>query len=85
MLKPHLLPCLLIPYDAHPRFGFENSENGVDEVVQFLQVLRDIGFISEEKRPIVSFEVKPWGDEDPDLVVANAKRALNLAWSKLNN
>ena len=39
----------------------------------------------EEKRPIVSFEVKPWGDEDPDLVVANAKRALNLAWSKLNN
>jgi len=78
-------PAMVAYGDAHPRFGFENSENGVDEVVQFLQVLLDIGFISEEKRPIVSFEVKPWGDEDPDLVVANAKRALNLAWSKLNN
>jgi sugar phosphate isomerase/epimerase len=69
--------------DIHPRFGFENSENGVEEIVQFLKVLINIGLISEEKRPIVSFEVKPWGDEDPDLVVANAKRALNLAWSKL--
>lgn len=69
--------------DIHPRFGFENSENGVDEVVRFLKVLMQIGFISDKKRPIVSFEVKPWGDEDPDLVVANAKRILNLAWSKL--
>lgn len=69
--------------DIHPRFGFENSENGLDEVVRFLKVLMQIGFISDKKRPIVSFEVKPWGDEDPDLVVANAKRMLNLAWSKL--
>ena len=64
--------------DAHPRFGFPNSAVGVDEVVHFLKVLMDIGFISEERCPIVSFEVKPWGDEDPDMVVANAKRVLNL-------
>lgn len=69
--------------DAHPRFGFANSENGVDEVVHFLQVLKDIGLISEEKRPIVSFEVKPWGDEDPDVVIANSKRILNLAWARV--
>lgn len=43
----------------------------------------NIGFISKEKRPIVSFEVKPFGNEDPDLVVANAKRVLNLAWEKV--
>jgi len=69
--------------DIHPRFGFKNSENGVDEVVRFLKVLMQIGFISDKNRPIVSFEVKPWGDEDADLVIANAKRMLNLAWSKL--
>ena len=69
--------------DLHPRFGFPNGVIGVDEIVHFLRVLMDIGFISEENRPIVSFEVKPWGDEDPDLVVANAKRALNLAWARL--
>ena len=32
---------------------------------------------------MVSFEVKPFGDEDPDLVIANAKRVLNLAWARL--
>ncbi len=69
--------------DAHPRFGFPGGENDVDELVEYLRVLMDIGFISKEKRPIVSFEVKPFGDEDPDLVVANAKRVLNLAWEKV--
>ena len=38
---------------------------------------------NKEKRPIVSFEVKPFADEDPDLVVANAKRVLNRAWDKV--
>lgn len=69
--------------DSHPRFGFPGGENDVDELVEYLGVLKSIGFISKEKRPIVSFEVKPFGDEDPDLVIANAKRVLNLAWAKL--
>lgn len=69
--------------DAHPRFGFPGGENDVDELVEYLRVLIDIGFISKEKRPIVSFEVKPFGNEDPDLVVANAKRVLNLAWERV--
>ncbi|MBP2657663.1 MAG: Xylose isomerase protein barrel [Firmicutes bacterium] len=69
--------------DAHPRFGFPGGENDIDELVEYLRVLMDIGFISKEKRPIVSFEVKPFGDEDPDLIVANAKRVLNLAWEKV--
>jgi len=55
----------------------------VDEVVEYLQVLLDIGFLNEKKRPFLSFEVKPVGDEDPDLVVANAKRVLNRAWARL--
>lgn len=69
--------------DAHPRFGFPGGENDVDELVEYLRVLMDIGFISKEKRPIVSFEVKPFGNEDADLVVANAKRVLNLAWERV--
>ncbi len=69
--------------DMHPRFGFPNSENDVDELVEYLRTLIKIGFISEERRPIVSFEVKPWGDEDPDIVIANAKRTLNLAWARV--
>lgn len=69
--------------DAHPRFGFPCGENDVDELVEFLRVLLKVGFLNTEKRPIVSFEVKPVGDEDPDLVVANAKRVLNLAWARV--
>lgn len=69
--------------DVHPRFGFPGSENDVDELAHYLEVLFAIGFLSSETRPVVSFEVKPFGDEDPDLVVANAKRTLLQAWNKV--
>ncbi|HEY5586638.1 MAG TPA: TIM barrel protein [Ruminiclostridium sp.] len=76
-------PSLLAYGDAHPRFGFPGGENDVEELVTYLKVLKQIGFLNEKNPPIVSFEVKPVGDEDPDVVVANAKRTLNLAWAKV--
>lgn len=69
--------------DVHPRFGFPGGENDVDQVVDYLRVLLEIGFLNTQKPPIVSFEIKPFGDEDPDVVIANAKRTLNEAWAKL--
>ncbi len=69
--------------DAHPRFGFPGGENDVEELAHYLKVLKDIGFLNEENPPIVSFEVKPYGEEDPEVVIANAKRTLNLAWIKV--
>ena len=69
--------------DVHPRFGFPNGENDVDQVVDYLKVLLDIGYLNTEHPPIVSFEIKPFGDEDPDIVIANAKRTLNEAWARV--
>ncbi len=69
--------------DQHIYFGYENSENDVEEVRAFLQHCIDIGLIAPDNRKIVSFEVKPLGDEDADAVVANAKRTLNKAWIKI--
>jgi sugar phosphate isomerase/epimerase len=69
--------------DLHPRFGFPNGENDVDEVVDYLRVLLQIGFLNDQKPPIVSFEIRPFGDEDPDVVIANAKRTLNVAWARV--
>jgi sugar phosphate isomerase/epimerase len=69
--------------DMHPRFGFPNGENDVEEVIAYLKVLFNIGYLGEGKRPIVSFEVRPFGDDDPDVVIANAKRTLNEAWARL--
>ena len=66
--------------DEHPRFGFPNSENDVEELTAYLRLLLKIGFLNEKKRPIVSFEIKPFGEEDPEVCLANAKRTLDLAW-----
>lgn len=67
--------------DLHPRFGFPNSENDTKELAAYLRVLLDIGYLNEENPPILSFEVKPFGDEDSDILIANAKRTLNAAWA----
>ena len=66
--------------DEHPRFGFPNSENDVEELAAYLRLLLQIGFLNEKNRPVVSFEVKPFENEDPDITLANAKRTLDLAW-----
>ena len=66
--------------DEHPRFGFPNSENDVEELAAYLRLLLKIGFLNEKKRPIVSFEIKPFGEEDPEVCLANAKRTLDIAW-----
>ena len=66
--------------DEHPRFGFPNSENDVEELAAYLRLLLKIGFLNKEKRPMVSFEVKPFEEEDPEICLASAKRTLALAW-----
>ena len=67
--------------DQHPRFGFPGGENDIPELVAYLQVLKDIGFLNQENPPFLSFEVKPTAGEDPDVVIAGSKRVLNRAWA----
>lgn len=67
--------------DQHPRFGFPYSEVDVGMVARFLRKLFSVGYLGEGKRPVVAFEVKPWADEDSEMVLANAKRCLNEAWA----
>lgn len=69
--------------DAHPRFGFPNSANKKEELIEFLRKLLAIEFLNKENPPILSFEVKPFGDEDPDVVLASCKRFLDEAWSQV--
>ena len=70
--------------DLHPRFGFPNGANDVDELVEYLRVLFSLGFFDTENPPICSFEVKPFGNEDPVTILANSKRVLREAWAKLD-
>ncbi len=70
--------------DEHPCFGFPSSENDIPQLVVYLQALRQEGFFNRQDPYVLSFEVKPRSDEDPQVVVANAKRVLNRAWALLD-
>ena len=68
--------------DLHPRFGVPGGENDVPQLVEFLQALFEIGYLAKGRRPVVAFEVKPYGDETSGAVIANAKRTLQDAWAR---
>ena len=67
--------------DRHPRFGFPNSANDVDALADFLRVLKEEGFFRADVPCVLSFEVTPYENEEPDAVLASSKRALNRAWA----
>jgi len=83
----HIGNCVTAPDDPlygdqHPPFGYPRSENGVDQVRIFLSALHYSGYFSRPSPyglPTVSFEVKPLSDQDPLIVLANAKRVLRAA------
>lgn len=84
----HIANCVLAEGmdaygDQHPRFGFDCGLVGATEVAAFLQKLLSIGYLKKGQPQIVSFEVKPWADEDPAMVIAGAKRILDKAWAML--
>lgn len=71
--------------DQHPRFGFPNSANDVPELLDFFRVLKNEGFFNAENPYVLSFEVKPWGDEDAEVILTNTKRVVNRAWALLED
>lgn len=71
--------------DQHPRFGFPNSANDMPELLDFFTVLKEEGFFNAKNPYVLSFEVKPWGDEDAEIILANTKRVVNRAWALLED
>lgn len=69
--------------DQHPRFGVPGGENDVPQVVDFLKGLFEIEYLAKGRRPVVAFEVKPYGGETSGAVIANAKRTLTEAWARV--
>ena len=71
--------------DQHPRFGFPESANDTEELLDFFRVLKQEGFFIERAPFPLSFEVKPWKGEDGDVVLAGTKRVINRAWAMLED
>ncbi len=52
----------------------------------FLKSLLRVGYFERKvvtEKPGISFEVKPFSDENPELIVANAKRTFLAAWNTI--
>ena len=49
--------------------------------ITFFNVLKAEGFFNAAEPYVLSFEVKPWADEDADIVLAGTKRVINRAWA----
>jgi sugar phosphate isomerase/epimerase len=69
--------------DQHPVFGIPEGENDVPEIREFLAGLMDIGFLEEEGQRILSFEVKPFGNQSTEEIVRICKERLDEAWRQL--
>jgi len=72
--------------DTHPRWNFPGGVNGVAETREFLRAMSNSGFFERRTptpQPIVTMEIKPFEDEDPDLVLASSKRVFQEAWATL--
>lgn len=71
--------------DLHPRFGYPNSANDTEQLLDFLRVLREEGFFDSQNPYVLSMEVSPRPGEDERVVLANTKRVLNRAWALLED
>ncbi len=71
--------------DMHPRFGFPNSANDVEQLIDFFTVLKEEGFFNAADPYVLSCEVKPWKDEDADIILANTKRVIQRAWAMVED
>ena len=71
--------------DQHPRFGFPRSANDTAELLDFFRVLKAEGFLDARNPYVLSFEVKPWADEDCEAVLAGTKRVLRRACALLED
>ncbi|MCD7735939.1 MAG: sugar phosphate isomerase/epimerase [Lachnospiraceae bacterium] len=85
IIQAHMGNCVIkegcsLRGDLHPRYGYPNSEVDLPMIKEYLETLLEIGFLSKEKRPILSFEVKPFGTDDPKIIMAASKRMLTKAW-----
>ncbi len=71
--------------DSHPRFGHESGSNDTPQVREFLQEAVRLGYLDRHRKPTLSFEVKPYGQEESEVIIANSKRTLREAWLSLSN
>ena len=78
----------VLAFDAYHDPALESDTMryvALDELLDFLRVLKAEGFFRPEEPMVLSMEVLPRPGMDGDVVLANTKRALNRAWALLED
>jgi sugar phosphate isomerase/epimerase len=94
MIHLHLANCVLSDPsdpaygDEHPRFGFPGGEHDLKDITYLWETLNKNNFFNQAfpygSKPIISVEVKPQSDEEPEIVLAATKRAITKAWADIS-
>ncbi len=71
--------------DMHPRFGYPNSANNTMELLDYLRIIKQEGFLNSCEPYVLSMEVTTRPGEDERIVLANTKRVLKRAWALLED
>ncbi len=71
--------------DLHPCFGYPNSANDTEELLDYFRVLKNEGFFNANDPMVLSMEVTPRPDQNGDIILANTKRVVNRAWALLED
>ncbi|MCD8084643.1 MAG: sugar phosphate isomerase/epimerase [Clostridiales bacterium] len=71
--------------DLHPRLGYPDSANDVEQLADYLTVLKQEGFFNAKDPMVLSMEVTLAPGEDDEIVLANTKRCLNRAWAMVED
>ena len=53
----------------------------MEQLTDFFTVLKEEGYFKPRTPYVLSLEVKPWDDENGDIILANTKRVINRAWA----
>ena len=69
--------------DEHPPLCDPDGENCVEELAEYLRVLKSAGFLNRETRPFLSFEVVPYNGKRADEVVRMSLQTLSQAWERV--
>lgn len=91
LVHAHVGNCVAVPGresfgDTHPRFGFPGSANDLNELIEFLSALFEIGYLKKDgsgAKPWVGIEVKPQTGETTPQLLTCTKEAWTEAWLRL--
>jgi sugar phosphate isomerase/epimerase len=92
LAEVHLGNCVKTPGaaaygDKHPRFDYPGGVNGTGELVEFLRVLFEIGYLGGDSQaedlPWVGFEIRPQPGETTTDILDHIQSTWTTAWEQL--